>query len=43
MFQFRNRKTNPRHTKGRTLADHVRKHGAEEDTWAQEREGKRRI
>jgi len=43
MLQFRNRKMNPRDTKRRTLADHVRKKGAEEDTWAQERGRKRRM
>jgi hypothetical protein len=36
MFQFRNRKTNSRNTNERTLADHVIKQGAEDDTWAQE-------
>jgi hypothetical protein len=43
MFQFRNRKTHPTDTKGRTLADHVRKQGAEEDTWAHEAGRKRRM
>jgi len=43
MSQFRNKKTNPRDTKRRTLADHVRKQGAEEDTGAQERGRKSRM
>jgi hypothetical protein len=43
MFQFRKRKTNPRDTKRRTLAGHVRKQGDEEDNWAQERGRKRRM
>jgi hypothetical protein len=43
MFQFINRKTNHRNTKGGTLADHIRKQDVEEGKWAQERGRNRRM